>query len=652
MAAVVASALSPSVAVGAPETQWDSSSRAARERLVGEFSAVLSLREAPDAMCLSVNLNGESIFQSRSTTSLVPASLIKVATATAALEVMPPDHVYSTNVFARADAFEAATDGVLRGDVYLVGQGDPVLSTPRYVSRFEEPVAHTDITDLADRVFATLRSHGMTRIEGRLVGDDSWFPDRQRDYSREVPDGGAQPVWRRSLVTSNNVGPLSALLLNDGYSSYTPVRTTAARIRRVRAADPAQHAASVFDDLLEARGMVITHRPASGLAPAPGERTLLGAVESPPLSDILARMLTYSDNTPAEMILKEVGRQVTNSDRASAATAVEMLIRGKLGPLANGVVIADGSGLSGYNRLTCAAMAALLDLAGPGSPVVQGLAVPGRPGALMNCRPVRSSPGHDLNTVRAKTGTLNDVTAMAGTTVTAHGETLTFAMIANSPGIIGLGSCNRLRRTPLNAAANYTYGPIPSDGPDQRDRAFDDAVGHSLAEHLEALAERGVFDGTECAYGRICPDDPIERRTVAVWIVRVLDGRDPPAAGGTAFQDVDSAAWWTPFVERLAELGVTKGCQVDPWRFCPHDSVTREQMASFLVRAFHLDDAPSAGFTDVGGNSHQPDIDALAAAEITIGCSTDPPRFCPTQPVTRAEMATFLSRALGLTEGS
>ncbi len=778
MTAVVASALSPAVAL----SESDSPDPAVRERLVEEFEAVLSLWEAPDSMCVSVNLDGESIFESKSAASLVPASLIKVVTATAALEVMRPDEVYSTKVFARADVFESAADGVLRGDVYLVGQGDPVLSTPRYVSRYEKPVAHTDVNDLADRVFATLRSRGITRIEGRLVGDESWYPDRQRDYSREIPAEGADPVWKRSLVTSNNVGPLSGLLLNDGYSSYIPVRTTAARLRRVRAADPARHAASVFDDLLEARGMVITQRPAAGMAPAPGERTLLGTVQSPPLSEILARMLNFSDNTIAEMVLKEIGRRIADSDRASATAGVEALIAEKLGPLSEGVVIADGSGLSSYSRLSCAAAAELLDLAGPGSPVVEGLSVPGEQGALMNCRPVRQRPA-GLNVLRAKTGTLNDVTALAGTTVAAGGETLTFAMIANRHMIIQLGSCNRLRRAMMNAAANYTYGPALSVEPGHRadrealaalfdatggkawfnswgwktdtplgrwhgvttdsagrvtrldlggpfgnnlvgaapeeigdlsrlmrldlsgnqlsgslperisdlgelqdvrlggtdlcvpaelqawwasfdntanagvwacpdpGRAFVDTVGHAHAEHLETLAERGVLDGAECADNRICPDDPIERWTVAVWIVRALEGPDPPAEDGTAFEDVDAAAWWTPFVERLAVLGITRGCGTDPPRFCPDDSVTRAQMASFLVRAFPLDDAQSAGFTDIGDNTHQTDIDALAAAGITVGCSTDPPRFCPAQPVTRAQMATFLTRALGLAEG-
>ena len=99
-------------------------------------------------------------------------------------------------------------------------------------------------------------------------------------------------------------------------------------------------------------------------------------------------------------------------------------------------------------------------------------------------------------------------------------------------------------------------------------------------------------------------------------------------------------------MERLADLEVTRGCSADPPRFCPDQAVSRGQMAALLVRAFDLEPAEPAGFTDTGSNTHKDDIDALAAAGITKGCDTDPLRYCPDQPVTRAQMATLLVRAL------
>ena len=83
-------------------------------------------------------------------------------------------------------------------------------------------------------------------------------------------------------------------------------------------------------------------------------------------------------------------------------------------------------------------------------------------------------------------------------------------------------------------------------------------------------------------------------------------------------------------MERLAELGVTTGCATGPARYCPHDSVTRAQMATFLTRAFDLDPASSFGFVDTEGNTHVASIDALAAAGVTAGCATGPPGTAPT----------------------
>ena len=157
----------------------------------------------------------------------------------------------------------------------------------------------------------------------------------------------------------------------------------------------------------------------------------------------------------------------------------------------------------------------------------------------------------------------------------------------------------------------------------------------------------GVLEGTECGDGLFCPREPVLRWVIAVWLVRLL-GDEPAQAGSSRFSDVDAEEWWAPYVETLADLGVTKGCDTEPLRFCPDESVTRGQMASFLVRAFALEAAGSAGFVDTAGGTHEEHIDALAAARFTAGCAVGPLRYCPDQAVTRAEMATFLARATGL----
>ena len=177
---------------------------------------------------------------------------------------------------------------------------------------------------------------------------------------------------------------------------------------------------------------------------------------------------------------------------------------------------------------------------------------------------------------------------------------------------------------------------------------FDDDSGRVHEPSINRLATMGVLEGTECGERRICPDEPLQRWVMAVWIIRILDQAPESPDGQTRFEDLEPDTWWTPYVERLAETEVTKGCNTDPLQYCPDRAVTRAQMATFLVRALGLRPAPAAGFIDTAGITHEANIDALASAEVTKGCTAHPPRYCPERPVTRAQMATFLVRALDL----
>lgn len=187
---------------------------------------------------------------------------------------------------------------------------------------------------------------------------------------------------------------------------------------------------------------------------------------------------------------------------------------------------------------------------------------------------------------------------------------------------------------------------VPLDATPDDDASADDTGGiHKPA--IDALAGEGIFEGTLCGVGGFCPGEPVARSTAAVWLVRAL-GEDPPAVSTSRFADVDPEQWWARFVERLAALDVATGCERDPLRYCPDAAVTRGRLATMLVRAFNLEAAPSAAYSDTAGNAHEADIDALAAARIAAGCETVPLRFCPDDVVTRGELATLLARALGL----
>ena len=92
--------------------------------------------------------------------------------------------------------------------------------------------------------------------------------------------------------------------------------------------------------------------------------------------------------------------------------------------------------------------------------------------------------------------------------------------------------------------------------------------------------------GTECGNNLICPSEETPRWIMAVWLVRALD--ESPSKRPALFADVDPDAWWAPNVEKLSQLRITLGCATEPDRYCPHDPVTRAQMATFLARALNL----------------------------------------------------------------
>ncbi len=429
--------------------------------LAAEVGAVLSSAEAPDDLCLSVHRDDTSILAVDDDLQLVPASAMKLVTAAALLEVAPPDDRYRTEAVIRADA-AISDDGVLDGDLWLVGGGDPVLSTPDYVDRYDEPRVYTDLTELADTVAAELTGRGIVEISGGVIGDESKYTPPERDYSRDV-DGEGNAIWKSEFVTQNQAGPLSALLVNDGYTSWPDEPN---RRANSRASDPALAAARLFDDLLEERGLVIRGSSRNEVAPALSERISLGVVESPPIGDIVGRMLRHSDNTTAEMLLKEIGvRSGVGAQRGLAVFAVAQAldragytIRGRtVEGESTTIQIADGSGLSSANRITCRLVEEILRRAGPDSVIADGLAVVGESGTLAHCLVDDPEARGD---VEAKTGTLNDVTALAGLTVADNGDVVTFAMIANGDGIGSrLGSCNELQTTLIQGVAAHPYGP-------------------------------------------------------------------------------------------------------------------------------------------------------------------------------------------------
>ena len=179
---------------------------------------------------------------------------------------------------------------------------------------------------------------------------------------------------------------------------------------------------------------------------------------------------------------------------------------------------------------------------------------------------------------------------------------------------------------------------------------FDVPAGNAFQPFVEKIFRHSITSG--CGSGNYCPQNAVTRDQMAVFIEKAMRGDtySPPAATGTVFTDVPVGAFAAPFIEQLARDGVTGGC--GGGAYCPQSPVTRAQMAVFLLRGKHgsaYNPPPATGtrFADVPANAFAAAwIEELAAEGITSGC--DATHYCPDNTTTRAQMAVFLTVAFSL----
>jgi len=350
--------------------------------------------------CAAVSVDGVLMLSDGINTPVTPASTMKFLVAATALESMGADFTYTTEVKAEINA------GVV-GSIYLVGGGDPLLAASWYpddltLSKYPQQPA-TSLEALADSVVAA----GVTQITGNVVGDASHYDEELYPPS--------WPIGFRAIQG----GPISGLLVNDGAVLGASMKST----------NPAMEAAQEFYRLLKERGVTIIGAPASGMSPV-GLPTV-AAIQSAPLIDIIGEMLRNSDNNTAEMMLKEIGFRVSGvGSRAAGASAIMAKLSSWGVPL-EGVVLSDGSGLSGENKVTCAAFLAVLERFQSNDPLISQLAVAGTSGTLSNFFVGTSLQGR----LYGKTGSLSGVKALIGFVSVEGGATLRFALLLESPGV-------------------------------------------------------------------------------------------------------------------------------------------------------------------------------------------------------------------------
>jgi D-alanyl-D-alanine carboxypeptidase/D-alanyl-D-alanine-endopeptidase (penicillin-binding protein 4) len=214
------------------------------------------------------------------------------------------------------------------------------------------------------------------------------------------------------------VTPYDALLVNDGL------------VRGNYGAVPARAASGVFVDLLASRGIRVTGSPSEGATPADPALTTLALIESLPLEDVLVEMLHTSDNNTAELVLKEIGYVATGQGTRQAGLDVIRATLERWALPTEGLVLADGSGLSRNNRATCELLAALVGTTPVADQLVDVLPVAGRDGTLAD--DLLDTPADGA--MRAKTGTLTDVKALSGEQPGADRRPVAFSVVLNGDG--------------------------------------------------------------------------------------------------------------------------------------------------------------------------------------------------------------------------
>lgn len=367
-------------------------------RLVEGLAALTEGLPAPS--CLEVGDGARSLFRSAPGVPVVPASTLKLVTAATVLSHLDASGSLRTTVRTEAPV----ADGVVAGDLWLVGGGDPVLGTAAWAaSASRQPALWTSIEALADRVVAA----GVRSVQGRVIGDESRY-----DAVRYVPS------WPDRYRTQRQVGPLSALSLDDGFARPSGTADLPP--------DPPTGAAAVFTQLLRERGVEVVGEPSANVAPPAVVHEVAG-IDSPPLLELAGQMLRESDNGTAELLLKEVGHRVVGRGSTEVGAQVAEGTLSALGLPMEGVDVVDGSGLDRGNQLTCGLLHDLLVQFDAGGEVEGGLAVAGVTGTLAH----RFLDSPVNGRLRAKTGSLNAVAALAGYADTRNEGELTFAFVLN-----------------------------------------------------------------------------------------------------------------------------------------------------------------------------------------------------------------------------
>ncbi|HEY1854847.1 MAG TPA: D-alanyl-D-alanine carboxypeptidase/D-alanyl-D-alanine-endopeptidase [Solirubrobacterales bacterium] len=341
--------------------------------------------------------SGDVVCSSAASTPRPLASNMKLFTTSTALAKLGPETRIPTKVFASGTV---DSSGVLDGNLYLQGGGDPTLGTPGFYDSY--------LAGLGTNIFALtpqIKAAGITAVTGRLYADASVF-----DSLKGVKDSG--------YATSPYIGPLSGLAFNSGFAGQTSSSGFSA--------SPAKLAATKLDRNLRAEGVNVPTQIALGVTPASAKRVAI--VESPTLTRIVNTTDVYSDNFFAEMLIKLLGARFGGAGTTAAGAAVVSAFARSLG---SGVHAVDGSGLTRTNTASPQQVVDLL-LGMRTQPVyeqfLEDLAVAGKEGTVDER--MRGTPAY--GNCHLKTGTLTGVSNLSGYCFNPSGRVMIFSILMGS----------------------------------------------------------------------------------------------------------------------------------------------------------------------------------------------------------------------------
>jgi D-alanyl-D-alanine carboxypeptidase/D-alanyl-D-alanine-endopeptidase (penicillin-binding protein 4) len=348
---------------------------------------------------------GQTLYADAADAPRTPASSMKILTALAVLDALGPDAVLPTRV----------VQGDKPSRLVLVGGGDPLLATSAASS--DAWPQRASLEDLADRTARGLDATGTRAVTLR--------------YDASLFSGPTlAPGWPASFPALGLVAPVTALMVDGGRA----VPEGSARV-----ADPAAAAAARFAALLGERGVSV-RAVSRGRAPAAG--TELARVESASLADVVEFTLTESDNTAAEVLAHLAGAATAGAGSFAGGAEATLATMTRLGISTTGASFVDGSGLSRDDRVTAGSMIEALTVLARGGtasawPAATGLPVAGFTGTLAD-RFLGPPSRRGAGVVRAKTGTLTGVSALAGLVRDRDGRLLAFAFMADDvPSLVG-----------------------------------------------------------------------------------------------------------------------------------------------------------------------------------------------------------------------